>query len=144
PSSWAICSSERFNPMRYRHRTQTRSGRWWPAKTVPLRSSNRVRQPWQWYRWRSGWVSSQYRLTEHNHSLSKGFLQGRQPPVFRALLLPVRLRLLDGARVDPAATRVGPLALHLPEQPAVPRPERRGRPRVAFREATLQDLKNSR
>ena len=41
-SSWAICSSERFRPMRYRQAIQARSGWWWPAKMVSVRSSKRL------------------------------------------------------------------------------------------------------
>jgi len=43
-SSWAICSPERFKPIKYRQATQVFSGWWWPAKIVPVRSSNRLPQ----------------------------------------------------------------------------------------------------
>src|SRR5688572_33389844 len=44
PSSWAICRLERLRPIRYRHSTQSRSGRWCPARAVPVRSSKRLPQ----------------------------------------------------------------------------------------------------
>src|SRR3954451_7362879 len=46
-SSCAICRLERSRPMRCRHSTHTRSGRSWPASTVPVRSSKRTRQSLQ-------------------------------------------------------------------------------------------------
>jgi hypothetical protein len=44
PNSRAICSLERFSPMNYRQRTQTRRGWWCPAKIESVRSSNLRRQ----------------------------------------------------------------------------------------------------
>src|SRR3954449_11174595 len=58
PSSWAICRFERFRPMKYRHSTQTRSGWWCPASTVPVRSSKRPVHALHRYRCRWAWVSS--------------------------------------------------------------------------------------
>jgi hypothetical protein len=49
--------------MKYRQRIQTRSGWWCPDKIVSVRSSNRLQQPRQWKRWRSGCVSSCPSLT---------------------------------------------------------------------------------
>src|SRR3954471_11501370 len=51
-SSLAICSLERFRPMKYRTRTQTRSGRWCPARIVSVRSSKRRPQDRHSYRCR--------------------------------------------------------------------------------------------
>src|SRR3954453_13324326 len=58
PNSCAICRLERFRPIRYRHSTHTRSGRWWPASTRPVRSSTRDRQSFGRKRCRCSWVSS--------------------------------------------------------------------------------------
>jgi hypothetical protein len=41
-SSQAICWFDTFKPMTYRHNSQIRSGWWWPARTVPVRSSKRT------------------------------------------------------------------------------------------------------
>src|SRR4051794_33070034 len=82
----------------------------------------------------------QYRLTNHNHCLSKGFLQGWKLAMLRSLLLPLGNLPLDHTRIDPVATRADPLVLDLPEQPPIPRIESDRRPGVTFRQPALQDL----
>jgi hypothetical protein len=55
-------------------------------------------------------------------------------------LLPFRHLPLDHARIDSVAARVGLFVLHLPEQAAIPRLKRLGRPRVTLGQAAFQDL----
>src|SRR3982751_4273390 len=61
-----------------------------------------------------------------------------------SFLLPLRHLPFDHPRIDPVASWVGTLTLHLPEQPPVPRLERFGRLAVAFGEAAFQDLETPR
>src|SRR4051812_42477658 len=51
---------------------------------------------------------------------------GRQMSMLGSFLPPFRHLPLDHPRVDPVAAPVGALHLHLPEDPPIPRRERRG------------------
>src|SRR5208337_4366811 len=65
-------------------------------------------------------ASAQYRSSSNNYSLSKGFLQGRSAPMFRAFLGELGHLALDYTRVDSVAARLDPLLDQLRQQQVIP------------------------